>query len=98
MAVFGWTARLREAQSVEALMGLCVRYVELLPTEELDDMPTECRPPLLCDSAQITSHAIRLIQFSEIGDRGAHPALRPMTSFFTRAALRLAELQEMGRR
>ena len=60
--------------------------------EALAELPASCRPAGRIEVRDISPYALRLIRQLGIGERDSAPRLHEITAFFTKAALRLAQI------
>jgi hypothetical protein len=88
----GWQGRLNAASTAEDVAGVCRDFLEGWTAQDLADLPATCRPAEIVDSRDVSPYALKLIRRSEVGDRATAPLLRRMSTFFTRASLRLAAI------
>jgi hypothetical protein len=88
----GWKSRLDAASTEEEVVVVCQDFVALWTRPELAELAPSCRPNAIAESAEVNSYALKLIGHLGMGDRSTAPALHRMSIFFTRAALRLAQL------
>lgn len=92
MVPLGWQGRLDESSTGEGVVLVCQEFLALWKPEELAELPATCRPKTIFDAEEVTTYALRLIRQLGTGDRATDPMLHRMTTFFTRAALRLARM------
>jgi hypothetical protein len=92
MSAIGWQARLNEASSAEGVVNVCREYVGLWTSDEIAQLPATCRPRDDLDSQDLNPYALKLIQFVGVGDRASVPMLYKLSTFFTKAALRLEQV------
>jgi hypothetical protein len=93
MSTIGWQGRLNEASSQEDVVFVCRQFLGLWTPQEIAELPEVCRPKDRLDVDDVNPYAIMLIWHLGIGDRATAPMLHRMSTFFTRAALRLAEIR-----
>ena len=91
-SVVGWQGRLSEAGTAAEVLRVAREFVARITPGELQQIPEECRPTKIVDEDDISRYALILVQRSCAGDRMADRQLQRMASFFTRAALRLAQI------
>src|SRR5213083_2814576 len=94
MSVTGWQGRINDASTEEAVALVCRRYLELWTPEQLAELPESCRPRAELDSDDVGPYALRLIRQLGVGDRATAPFLYTLTTFFTKAALRMVQMRE----
>jgi hypothetical protein len=58
----------------------------------LAELPASCVPARVVEVRDVSPYALRLIRQLGIGDRATDPVLHEVTTFFTKAALRLAQI------
>jgi hypothetical protein len=92
MHELGWRSRLELASTEMGVLGVCNDFVGLWSASELEQIPPACRPGTLKVPDEIYPLALALIQHLGVGNRATHPLLHRMSSFFTTAALRLAQV------
>lgn len=98
MAVAGWQAQLDMASNEYAVAAVCNRFLSTWTAEELSEIPLSCRPDDVIEAEVIAPYAIRLIAAVGVGNRMSAPMLYRMSTFFTKAALRLADVMDVGAR
>ena len=96
MSAIGWQGRLNDASTEEAIALVCRRYLDLWTPEQLAELPGSCRPRAELDSGDVEPYAVRLIRQLGVGDRATAPLLYTLTTFFTKAALRMVQLREQS--
>jgi hypothetical protein len=94
MSAIGWQGRLDESSTSEDVVNVCRDFLVLWSPHELAELPLSCRLKGMIDVHGINSYALTLIRQLGIGDRATDPMLHRMSTFFTRAALRLAQILE----
>ena len=92
-----WQGRLNEAPGKEDVVAVCRQFLSHWTHGEIEELPAGCRPNATIDSDYVNAYALMLIRQLGIGDRVTAPMLYKMSTFFTRAALRLAEITDQGR-
>ena len=92
MSVIGWQGRLNEASTPEAIAGVCRAFLVSITPEALAEVPASCRPMQPLTVEDVSPYALTLIRKLGIGDRASAPVLHALTTFFTKAALRLAQI------
>jgi hypothetical protein len=85
-----WLARLRAARTRTEVLEVAREYVARLPAGEVALLPSECRPGKLATEEDLQEYAFRLVKHHGHGD-DARAVIR-LSEFFSRAAIRLAEL------
>ena len=92
MSAIGWQGRLNEASTAEVVAAVCTQFLASLTDADRAELPITCRPPAPLDAGEISPYALRLIRQMGVGDRASAPVLHEVTTFFTKAALRLAQI------
>ena len=92
MSAIGFQARLSEASSAEGVAGICRDYLASLTPAAIGELPESCLPTPHMREEDISPYALRLIRRLGIGDRASAPVLHEITTFFTKAALRLTHI------
>jgi hypothetical protein len=85
------------ASSDDQVLALCREFVAECTPHELAQLASSCEPVPCTNVAEIQQYALALIRHAGIGERFGAPALHRVSTFFTRAALRLVELVALGR-
>lgn len=92
-AIGSWEWRLEEACTPEAVVEVTRDFLALWSPEEIARLPEECRPAKLVDANDVTEYAFILVRRSCADDRMSDRELLRMATFFTRASLRLSQIQ-----
>ena len=92
MSAIGWQGRLNEASTTDAVAAVCREYLGTVTSTAMAELAASCRPPEPLEARDISPFALRLIRQLGIGNRSTAPTLHEMTTFFTKAALRLAQI------
>ena len=93
LTAIGWQGRLAEAATKEAVVAAVQDFLGGIGAAEREQLPAECRPGPMNNAQHVTVFALMLVHRHD-GDPKAAPLLHRMTTFFTRAALRLYQIQE----
>lgn len=93
LTAIGWQGRLAEALTPEAVVAVVQDFVGGIGPAERDQLPPECRPGPMANAQQVTVFALMLVHRHD-GDPKSAPLLHRVTTFFTRAALRVYQIQE----
>ena len=93
MADIGWDARLDESTYEDDVADVCNLFMRSWNVEQLAELPPLYRPGDVIEAGAIIPYAIRLIAAVGVGNRATDPVLYRMSTFFTKAALRIAELR-----
>jgi hypothetical protein len=92
MTAIGWQARLNQAPTPEDVAEVCRQYLAMLSPAAMEGLPAPCRPAAPLDIGDISPCALKLIHQLDVGSRESTPVLHELTTFFTKAALRLAQI------
>jgi hypothetical protein len=92
MTAIGWQGRLNEAVSTEDVGAVVTDYLATWNSAALAELPISCKPDELLAVSDISPFALKLIRQLGIGNRASAPLLYELTTFFTKAALRLAQI------
>ena len=92
MSAIGWQGRLNEASTTDAVAGVCREYLVTVSSAALAELADSCQPPEPIAVQDISPYALKLIRQLGIGNRASAPVLHEITTFFTKAALRLAQI------
>jgi hypothetical protein len=92
MSATGWQGRLNAASNEEDVVTVCRDFLGLWTPEEIAQLPATCWPRRDLDWHDVNPFAMKLIQHIDIGDRISAPMLHKLSTFFTKAALRLAQI------
>ncbi len=93
----GWQGHLNEAATQRDVVCVCNQFLTMWSAAELAELPESCRPKAVMDLADVNPYAVKLVL--ELGDRDSTTArtMHRMSTFFTKAALRLAEIATASR-
>ena len=94
MKTKNWQVLLDEASDAESVAAVCDQFLGTWTDAERAGIPPACQPPGALDPDEIGRYAIRLIEEVGVGNRATKPLLYAMSTFFTKAALRIAEFEE----
>jgi hypothetical protein len=92
MSAIGWQQRLEQASCEEDVVDVCRDFLAPWTPEEIAQLPASCRPGDHFASGDVTRYALKLIGVLGIGNRATAPMLHRMSTFFTRAALRVGQI------
>jgi hypothetical protein len=92
-----WNISLLEAQTADEVAMVCAGFIGALTPQELADLPARLHPPDILDADSIALYAMTLIRMTGIDDLTLKRPAYTMSRFFTKAALRLADLQVAAR-
>ena len=93
LTAIGWQGRLAEASTPESVVDVVQEFVAGIGAAERDQLPDDCRPGAMGNVQQVIVFAMKLVHRHD-GDPKSAPMLHRMTTFFTRAALRVYQIQE----
>lgn len=92
MSAIGWQGRLNEASTTDDVAVVCREFLASLRPDQIAELAPSCRPNEPLEVRHISPYALTLIRQLGIGDRSTAPVLHEVTTFFTKAALRLAQI------
>ena len=92
MQKIDWQELLNEATDTERVASICNEFLRTWSAADIARIPASCHPPTTITVDQVGPYAIKLIAEIGVGNRSTAPLLYAMSTFFTKAALRLAEL------
>jgi len=92
MTAIGWQGRLNEASTMDEVGRVVAAFLLPWTPALLAELPASCRPPEGLEVADISPYALKLIRQLGVGERDSAPRLHEITVFFTKAALRLAQI------
>lgn len=98
MAGIGWQAQLDGASNEDDIAAVCDEFLKTWTADELSELPPSCQPVDSIKVEAIAPYAIKLIAALDVGNRSTAPMLYKMVTFFTKAALRLVDVMEVGGR
>ena len=87
-----WQGRLQETTCADDVIAVCREFVSVTTAQELADLPSDCKPSDFASPRDVQRYALDLIHALAIGDRSSAPTITRLSTFFTRAALRLVQL------
>ena len=93
----GWQGHLNEASTQRDVVSVCNQFLTMWSAAELAELPEACRPKDVVVLEDVTPYAVKLVLQLVDGDSVTAPMLARMSTFFTKAALRLAEIREASR-
>ena len=85
-----WLARVATARTPDDVLALAHEYVAHFAVESGDSLPVELRPGSLATTDELQDYALALARYHGHGERAR--AVYKVSEFFSRAAVRLAEL------
>jgi hypothetical protein len=95
MSAVAWQDRLNEASTREDVVLVVQDFLALWNTEEIAQLPSDCVPGTIENAAQVNSYALKLARRHTIWI-GDVSALHRMATFFTRAALRVFQINDIS--
>lgn len=96
MPATSWNSRLDDATTAHAVTELCDRFVTAWTFQELGQLPATCQPQFAVETGDVSPYALKLVAWLGERDAGAAPMLHRMSTFFSKAALRLAQIAEQA--
>jgi hypothetical protein len=96
MTPTGWQERLDHAATADAVVLVVNEFLSLWTSEEDDGIPAECRLAHISEARQVSTHAFKLAH-RLTGTCLTEPAMYRISTFFTKAALRIYTLIEEER-
>jgi hypothetical protein len=88
----GWQGHLNEAATQRDVVSVCNQFLTMWTEADLAELPESCRPKPVIALEDVRPYAVKLVL--ELGNRDDTTArvMHRMSTFFTKAALRLAEI------
>jgi hypothetical protein len=96
MSALGWQHRLDEASTTDAVVRVVNDFLALWTPEEIALLPADCKPGVFDNTEQVNHYALKLARRHTIGI-GEVSAMHRMATFFTKAALRAFQINEVFR-
>ena len=90
-----WQARLDWASSTQDVLQVVGDFLSRWPPREREGIPVDLRPGAFDSAPQVIAYALTLVQRLN-GNAKTDPELHRMSTFFTKASLRLFELAEQA--
>jgi hypothetical protein len=87
-----WQDRLRSAETESEVVQVARDFLAEFSPNELALLPEPCRPPRIVDGNDITDYAFDLIRHRCDDGVGAEYAVHRLSSFFSGATSRLAQI------
>ena len=87
-----WQDRLDDAGNVHDIVDIASDFLATRDRHERAALPEPCRPGKIFDADDVTSYAFQLMQNGCDGAADARPLLHRMTSFFSNASVRCAQI------
>ena len=93
----GWQGHLNEAATQLDVVNVCNQFLTMWSAADLAELPEACRPKDVIALEDVSPYAVKLVL--ELGDRDDTTArmMHRMSTFFTKAALRLVEIGATSR-
>jgi hypothetical protein len=92
VSAIGWQGRLNESSTADDVAAVCNEFLSFLTLQQRAELPESCLPAAHIGVPEINPFALRLIRQLGVGNRANAPVLHELTTFFTKAALRLAQI------
>lgn len=89
-----WLARVATARSPDEVLAIARNYVDHFSVGAGDSLPPELRPGTIATVSDLQHYALTLARYHGHGERAR--AVYKHSEFFSRAAVRLAELATSG--
>ena len=87
-----WNSSLDDATTADAVTSICDRFVTAWTFQELGQLPAACQPNDVVETDDVSPYALKLVERLGERDAAAAPMLHRMSTFFSKAALRLAQI------
>ena len=94
MTTAGWQRRLDEASTQEEVVLVVNDFLAVWTRDEIATLSEDCRPGPIENAQNVNAYALKLAHYQLSADLRASPELRRMTSFLTKAALRIYQILE----
>ena len=94
MSGSGWQRRLNDAATKEEVVAVANDFLAQWTPEDMALIPDDCQPHPMEDTDQINSYALKLARRDTIAP-GHVSALHRMATFFTKAALRVFQIDDL---
>jgi hypothetical protein len=94
MSEMTWDTRLDEATTEGAVVALCDRFLAGWTFQDLGRLPATCQPRRVIEANDISPYAVELSGRLDERDAGTAPMLHRMSTFFTKAQLRMAQIAQ----
>lgn len=85
-----WLARVATARTPDEVLAIAREYVEHFSVGASDSLPPELRPGEIATASALQQYALTLVRYHGHGENAR--AVYRLSEFFSRAAVRLAEL------
>ena len=93
MSPSGWQQRLNDAFTKEDVVGIVHDFLALWSREEIAQLQSDCVPGRIVHADDVNTYALKLA-YRHTLETGDASAMHRMATFFTRAALRIFELDD----
>ena len=93
MSALGWQRRLDQASTREAVVEIVNDFLALWTHAEIVQLPHDCAPGNMDNADQVSDYALKLARRHTIGV-GDLSGMHRMATFFTKAALRIFQIDE----
>ena len=94
MFSIAWQRRLDDAATKEEIVAIANDFLMQWSEEELAQLPDDCQPRPMENADQVNAYALKLAHRDTVVP-GYASALHRMATFFTKAALRAFQIDEM---
>ena len=92
-----WQERLNQAHTRQDVVRVARDYLVRMAPADFRGLPEDCRPGKIVDGDDVSNYALALVQRSCAPANLGDATLQRMAAFFTRAAVRLAQLTSVTR-
>jgi hypothetical protein len=92
-----WQERLNRAHTRQDVVRVARDYLVRMTPVDLHRLPESCRPGKIVDGDDVSHYALTLVQCSCAPANLGDPDLQRLGAFFTRAAVRLAQITSVAR-
>jgi hypothetical protein len=96
MSSIGWQGRLDEASTKEDVVSVVNDFLVLWTREDIALLPADCKPRMVDNADEVNTYALKLARGYTFAIGEVSPMHR-MASFFTKAALRMFQIEEVFR-
>lgn len=90
-----WNDHLKDASTAKDVIAVCNQFLTLWTFEDLGKLPAACQPHTVVELEDVNAYALKLIAPLGARDATAAPMLHRMSTFFTKAALRLIQIDAL---
>jgi hypothetical protein len=93
MSPAGWQQRLNDVFTKEGVVEVVHDFLAHWPREEITKLEADCKPGRMVHPDDVNTYALKLA-YRHTLETGDTSAMHRMATFFTRAALRIFELED----